>query len=64
MMIRANRQTRIDETIAACTECDGSDFPKRSDCDSCINAVDEEIRNEIDSLWAYPQTPYMEEFVA
>lgn len=41
-----DRQTRIDETIAACTECGGRDFPKRSDCDGCIDAVDEEIRIE------------------
>lgn len=37
------RQDRIDAAIAACTECGGFDFPKRSDCDGCTNAVDEEI---------------------
>ncbi len=40
------RQERIDDAIAACRECGGREFPKRSDCDGCIAAVDEEIASE------------------
>lgn len=42
----SDRQERIDAAIRACTECEGRDFPKRSDCDGCTAAVDEEIANE------------------
>jgi uncharacterized OB-fold protein len=44
-----DRQARIDEMIAACTECGSLGFPKRSDCDGCIAAVNEEIAAEEDS---------------
>lgn len=46
-----DRQARIDEVIAACTECGGRDFPMRPDCDGCINAVDDEIASEL-AGWA------------
>lgn len=42
-----DRQARIDAEVDACTECRGGDFPKRSDCDGCIAAVDEEIAGEM-----------------
>jgi uncharacterized OB-fold protein len=35
------REGMIEEYIAACTECGGREFPKRSDCDGCTHAVDE-----------------------
>jgi uncharacterized OB-fold protein len=38
-----DRQAMIEEYIAACTECGGRDFPKCSDCEGCIAAVDEQI---------------------
>lgn len=54
-----SRADRIYETIAACTECGGREFPKRSDCDGCTALVDEEIAAEAaspgaeaDRIWA------------
>jgi hypothetical protein len=44
---KPSRQERIDAAIAACTHCGGRGFPKRSDCDGCTAAVDEEIASEI-----------------
>lgn len=41
-----SRQERIDETIAACTECGSWGFPRRSDCESCTAVVDAEIAHE------------------
>lgn len=42
-----DRQTRIDETIDACTECGSRwEFPKRADCDGCTAAVDDEIARD------------------
>lgn len=38
-----DRQAMIDETIAACEHCGSHEFPKRSDCDGCTAAVDDEI---------------------
>lgn len=42
----ADRQARIDATIAACTECGGREFSKRADCDGCTSRVDEDLAEE------------------
>ena len=39
-----DRQALIEAEIEACTECGHRlEFPKRSDCDGCIAAVDERL---------------------
>jgi hypothetical protein len=40
--VQSKRQQMIEAYIASCTECGRRDFPKRSDCDGCIAAVDED----------------------